>query len=347
MAKIAVIGAGLFGIECSLRLSKDHEVHLFEQNSNILSSASSINQFRIHRGFHYPRSPETVSELSKSIDLFLERYKECIIDSFDHYYCIAKENSLVNGEDYLKFCDENNLEYEKVDLDLVNKDKIDFSIKVKESIIDPKKLYDLCSRRLKESSVVVHILYPFSYGEHKQFDFVINCGYSGINSSLSSKYRKKYQYEVCEKIVVKLPEQFKNKSIVVLDGPFFCLDPYGDTENHLLGNVVYAVRNRNVGEYGYVPDEFKDKLNNGMLNVPKFSNFKKFQESMKDFIVGLEEMTYVGSLFTVRMVLPNVDKTDERPTIVEKINDKIIKVFSGKLDTCCRAAIEVEKLINV
>ena len=46
----------------------------------------------------------------------------------------------------------------------------------------------------------------------KNFDWVVICTYSNLNS-LIQKYpnlQKEYQFEVCEKPVVKLPESFRN-----------------------------------------------------------------------------------------------------------------------------------------
>ncbi len=60
MTKIAVVGAGIFGITTALKLSEKHEVDLYEANSDIMQAASAINQFRLHRGYHYPRSPQTI-----------------------------------------------------------------------------------------------------------------------------------------------------------------------------------------------------------------------------------------------------------------------------------------------
>ena len=48
----------------------------------------------------------------------------------------------------------------------------------------------------------------------------------------------------------------------------------------------------------------------------------------------------------LKTVLPNVDSSDERPTIIEKINDKIITVFSGKIPTCVDAANQINELIK-
>ena len=50
-------------------------------------------------------------------------------------------------------------------------------------------------------------------------------------------------------------------------------------------------------------------------------------------------------MFTIRVVPPHVEDTDERPTMVRTVNEKIITVFSGKITTCVDAAKDINKLI--
>ena len=69
--KIAIIGGGIFGVTTAIRLSRNHDVDLFEQNSDILQSASGINQYRLHRGYHYPRSTDTAIS-AKNSELFFK-----------------------------------------------------------------------------------------------------------------------------------------------------------------------------------------------------------------------------------------------------------------------------------
>ena len=57
--KIAVIGGGIFGVTIASKLAKSNSVDLYEQENDILKSASGINQYRLHRGYHYPRSSST------------------------------------------------------------------------------------------------------------------------------------------------------------------------------------------------------------------------------------------------------------------------------------------------
>ena len=53
--RIAIIGAGFFGLSLGLFLSKKNSVDVFEKENTILKGASAGNQFRFHLGYHYPR----------------------------------------------------------------------------------------------------------------------------------------------------------------------------------------------------------------------------------------------------------------------------------------------------
>ncbi len=337
--KIAIVGAGIFGCTVATKLSKYHDVHLFDRYNDIMLAASRTNQLRLHRGYHYPRSPETVSDLLKSIDFFINEYKEAIIDNFEHYYCISKEKSLVSPAQYLSFCNQFNLEYEVIeDFNCINLENISLTVKVKESLLDYQKAYTICKEKLVKSNIKLNLNTEFVIEDCKNYDLVINCTYADINSILNEKHKKPYQFEVCEKIVVKMPDKISEKSIVVMDGPFMCVDPYGSTGNSLLGNVVYALHSSNTGIYPNVDKKLRSVLNKGIVKNPPITNYQKFIKSGKDFIPSLVDSKYIGSMFTVRAVLPNMDDTDGRPTIVSKQNDNIINVFSGKIDTCVRAA---------
>lgn len=345
MTKIAVVGAGLFGITIANKLAQKHKVDLYEKENDILSAASGINQFRLHRGYHYPRSPETVRSNIESLNSFQKEFQKAIIQNGSHYYCIAKRNSFTTSQKYIDFCKRNKLEFTRADFGLVNKGEIDLCIKVKEHLIDPKSLKSLLLKKIEHSNLKLFLRKSADQKKLKGYDRVIICTYANINSLIEKRYRQNYQYEICEKIVVRLPKKFKNKSIVILDGPFMCLDPYGSTGNYLLGNVVHAIHFSNIGYLPIIPSKFKNLLNRGIITNPPFTNFKKFLKSTATFIPDIKKAKYVGSMFTVRTVLPNKEKTDERPTIIRKVDNKTITVFSGKLVSCMTAATEVEKLI--
>ena len=68
-------------------------------------------------------------------------------------------------------------------------------------------------------------------------------------------------------------------------------------------------------------------------------------ESAKKFFPEIEQSKHLGSMYTIRTVLPNKDSTDERPTIVKKQDDNFI-LFSGKIGNCVEAANEIISIIK-
>ena len=347
--KIAVVGAGIFGITAAVKLSEaGYVVDLYEKNPDILTAASGINQYRLHRGYHYPRSKSTALSSKYSEDSFREEYGPAVIDDNEHYYCIAKDGSKVKGHEYLNFCKECDLEHETTQINHVHGHMVDLVIKGKESLLDPLKLKELCVEKIKTSKIDLLLNKAFGPEQIDNYDIVVNCTYANSNFILE-KYpeaKREYQFELCEKPVLKLPEKFRGMSIVVMDGPFFCIDPYSTTDMHVMGNVVHAIHATNVGYFPEISEEYKSLLNNGIVKSPNLTKIDKFLEMAATFMPDMRDAEYVGSMFTVRTVLPNVDATDERPTLVSKINNKIIHVFSGKIGNCVEAAKEVVNIVR-
>lgn len=347
--KIAVVGAGIFGTTIAINLAKKgYDVDLFEKESDILCAASGINQFRLHRGYHYPRSLSTGMSSRNGEISFREEYGDAVIDDNEHYYCIASEGSKVTKEQFIEFCNNCNLEYSIVDLPHINEKANQLSVMVKESLIDHPKLKAIVWKNLIKYKVKTFFNKIFSLNESKH-DVVVNCTYANLNSIYENTEhpKKEYQFEVCEKPLIKLPPFFHRKSIVVLDGPFFCIDPYGRTDMHLMGNVVHAIHFTNTGHRPHIPDSILNFLNKGLIKNPSITNFNKFIESAKNIMPEIERAEHVGSMYTVRTVLPNTDKTDERPTVVSKLNDRVIHVFSGKIGNCVDASRQVLDLIEI
>lgn len=346
--RIAVIGGGIFGITIAARLANDGcAVELFEREPDILRAASGINQFRLHRGHHYPRSNETTIESIRTEVSFRREYGEAIIDDRENYYCIAKEGSLISSGQFLDFCKKFGLSFQIVKPNFLNNKNIDLCLRVQEGRIDPVVLKRLCIRHLKQNGVKVRLSTVATPSTIKQFDFTVICTYANINSLLPGCSEiKEYQYELCEKPVITMPSSFGRKGVVVMDGPFMCADPFGRTDKFVLGNVVHAIHQTNVGIKPEFNKKFIPLLNRGIVKNPPITNFKNFIESASVFIPAVAHARHVGSMFTFRTVLPDRDATDERPTIVNRIGDNVATVFSGKLSNCVEAADRVSSIVK-
>ena len=346
--KIAVVGGGIFGCTIASNLSKEGiNVDLYEKNPSIISQASLTNQYRIHKGYHYPRSKETAYQSKKGTISFQKEYPKSIINGdIDHYYCISSTDSLVSSTQYIDFMNEVGLDYKISSLDIIKKDSISLIVKVDELLFDPIVLKTLCEKNIQKYNVNLFLNKEVNIQNLQKYDYIINSTYSNINALLPKKLHKDYQFELCEKPLVKLPKSYKNKSIVIMDGPFMCVDPYGNTGYHVMGNVVHAIHSTNVGKFPYTPKEYVSLLNKGIVENPSITNIDKFIYSAKTFFKDIEKLEHIGSMFTFRTVLPNRDKDDARPTIVDQINSKQFVVFSGKIPTCVEAYKKISNIIN-
>lgn len=349
--KIGVIGGGIFGVTIAWLLAKHgYRVDLFEKETDILQAASSLNQLRFHRGYHYPRSKETIQSCIMSHASFMREYKDAVIGggSIKYYYCVSKENSLTSANECSEIWKEFNLEHEQVDIDIIKKDKVEKIFEVKESSLDPVRLKRICRANLEKYKVNVMLNRTAGEDDLKNYDLAIIATYAMNNSLLKHipQTQREYQFELCEKLVLKLGDKFRNKSMVILDGPFMCIDPYGASGLFLMGNVVHAIHNKNIGKYPEIPKEFINLLNKGVIKNPPVTNFKKFIEAASVFFHGIEEVKHIGSMFTFRTVLPKREYDDARPTLINKVTDNIYSVLSGKIGACVDTAEDVLKIAD-
>jgi hypothetical protein len=144
--------------------------------------------------------------------------------------------------------------------------------------------------------------------------------------------------------VVQLGRAYYDNSFVILDGPFACIDPLPDTKLHLIYDVTHSVHHSNVGMAAEVPDHLAPLIDRGRVVTPH-THVQRMLATVDRYLHGLEQAQYVGSLFTVRAVLPDVDDTDERLTHITRCSDTV-HVLGGKLDASVTAAQRVVELVQ-
>src|SRR5712664_4673009 len=100
--RIAVAGAGIYGVTAAIQLvEQGHDVHLFDP-LGVMRAASAINQYRVHAGYLYPRSPETIQETLEARAEFIEAFEPSIVRNSRHYYAIPKKDSRTPPDLYEK-----------------------------------------------------------------------------------------------------------------------------------------------------------------------------------------------------------------------------------------------------
>ena len=352
--KVSVIGAGIFGSTAAIYLARaGHDVHLFDKGP-LLGGASRCNQLRMHRGYHYPRSPETVAECQRGNRSFYEEYPRAVITKTrprtwqeSKYYALARERNRTSAGAYAIFMDEHNLPYQPLQPydPIVNPDTVQILFRVMEGRFDYDLLAQEIERKLVEAGVYTYFNIPkdVQRGLRWDFDQTVLAGYSANGALLEDMGLKPPErlFELVEKPLIKLPDHWQHHSIVIMDGPFCSVDPYGDTGLHALGHVSRAIHNINVGTRPHIPPQYEGVIDAGVVTRPPRSRSMFMIEDARRYIPLLKDAEWRGSMFTVRAVLPDRDHDDARPTLVTRHSDKVLSIFSGKISSAVEAAKQV------
>ena len=112
--KVAIIGSGIYGAYSAIKLVREYstniEIDIYEKKDRPLSVAIANNQSRLHYGYHYPRSPETIYQTIKGSKIFEEEFKHSITKPKKNLYAIHKD-SLTSFEEYIRVLKEYNLKF--------------------------------------------------------------------------------------------------------------------------------------------------------------------------------------------------------------------------------------------
>lgn len=344
-----VIGGGFFGSTLGMFLKEYFDdVVVIEQEDDILKRASYVNQARVHMGYHYPRSLVTALRSMANFPKFIRDFAKAIKDDFDKYYAIARIGSKVSSKQFYEM-------YKKLGApikvapssikamfddrlieDVFRVKEFAFDAKILKEIIQEKYIETKCELRLNTTVYNIengndgYINVNLKEDEGICAKFVFNCTYSGLNTILqhSNLPLLNLKHEITEMSLIEMPDELKNFSITVMDGPFFSIMPFPSKGLNTFSHVRYT-------PHGSWID--REEYHNGydVLNsYHKRSNFKYMINDAKRYIPMLEDVIYKDSIFEVKTVLVKNEMNDGRPILFTK--DYGIKNFSnimgGKID---------------
>jgi hypothetical protein len=345
---IRVVGAGLFGLTAAFHLKRaGYHVEVHEQRDDILQGATSHNQFRLHRGYHYPRSSSTGRQCRAGNVSFMEDYGAAVIKPSNRnqqVYCIAREGSKTGPGGFDNFCRDEGLPARIIEVrePMLNPDMVDMAWSVLESRVDPVKLRAMVEGYLDQLEIPIH------------FNNLMKQGTPGNECiNVYATYRPpvlsdaEYKYQVVEKPVFRLPKIWQDLSVVVMDGPFCCVDSLGSCGLSVMGHVTKSVHWEGkvdpMGPNG--PRRWWRKyVNQGIQHLGKSSLWEKMRADAEQYIPYVGKADYQGSLLTVRCVMDHPD--DARPTEVTVEGERQLRIFSGKLGTCVDAARDVVRMVR-
>jgi FAD dependent oxidoreductase len=340
--KIAVAGAGIYGTTIALALAEHgHAVQLFDP-LGILRAASATNQYRIHAGYHYPRSPETIREAIESRKEFTTTFGPAIVRDSRHYYAIPHEGSQTPPDVFEGVMARHKLPCNPCRPPWMNFGFIDKCYEVEEEIYDPDVLRDVAASRIRALNV------PFENREfmpemRPDYDFVVYATYALGPSRGAFEIAK---YQVAEKILIEMPPQLRGISLVVIDGPFTAFDPYGMSSKSLFGSAKNTNHWTTTDPYEPIPEPYASLLNSPEFKPIPFTRFDRMRDDSSLAAPASKDAVYLGSRLTIRVV-ENNPAQDRRTLYIREVAPGELHVFSGKVVGAVKAArLICERIAN-
>jgi hypothetical protein len=345
--KIAIVGGGFYGVYIAYKLSQNEKfkIDLFEKNKSILNETAVKNQYRLHIGYHYPRSLETIYQTILGHREFKMEFKKFLYFPKNNFYLIHSK-SLISYNNYKKIFKKLNLEFKEINKekikDYIYENEIDGVLNTGEGVILLENLFYFLKKKLlnkikiyKSSNILkIDSRYGKIFSENKVFhgyDFIINTTYTDPNLGLD-KDKFKLKYELTG--MVKLKNPYKNPlGLTIMDGKYCSLYPQ---------NKFYST----ISSVEYTPiikSNFYEKVcvSKKLINKRKIIN-KIINDARKH--IKLPENIIDQSLIIGNKVKLKEDKNDTRFSMIKK-NYRVISVLCGKLDAVPLIYHDIKKIL--
>lgn len=331
--KVAVAGAGIYGATAAIRLAEQgHDVSLFDP-LGILQAASAINAGRIHAGYHYPRSSQTIAEVLAAKGEFLAEFEPAIVWNSRNYYAIPKEGSRTPPAEYERVMARAGLPLRACRPEWMNFEYIHSCYQVDEYVYDPDALRKLVTARIGERSI------RFLQREYRcemrgEFDFIVWATY-GLGDSRALFRSVKTQ--VAEKALIELPPSLRGLAVVVVDGPFTAFDPYGSSEFSMFGSAKHTNHWSSSDPNEAIPDCYRAVLHRPAFEPVAFTRVESMKADCCLAIPSAKDAEYRGSRFAIRVVEDSPEE-DRRTLYLKETGPGELHIFSGKVVSAVKAA---------
>jgi hypothetical protein len=334
--KYVIVGAGWYGCHiASLLVKNNKEILIIDKANDFFTGSSSKNQNRLHLGFHYPRSMETIHECKYGYEQFVKKYNQLISHIPNNNYYISKTLSKINIQEFIKKIDEAGLDYTSLATDRTGplnlKGLEDHCFNTREMYIDHRKatrhFKDTLSKYLhKCPDKVFSSIYSIKeYLGLDNSDILINCTYNQLNAI---EYEK---YELYISLIYKIDIDIF--AITIMDGPFFSIYPY-DIENKLY--TVTSV------EHGVIYSG--ESLIDASINHGQFTEIREKIERLLDEYIDHWRTHFIYEGYNLSWKTKAETTTDDRSVRINR-DGNVINIYGGKITGIFNAEKYIEKVL--
>ena len=354
--KLAIVGAGLYGCYLAKKFaSLNMQVDLYEKNDEILKCAATKNQSRLHYGFHYPRSKETIAQTIHGSKIFKQEMSESIFYPNKNYYAIHRDSD-VNFETYLRVMDEFKLSYQQVDHKnmkiFADPTTIQGVINTNEGVIVLSRLEKTLLGWLRNSDVDVKtgtlvtnidavtgkIFIDGKSDVSDTYDWIINTTYTNPNLGLCDKKKFKVKYEIAGMALLR-NDSLNNTAVTIMDGNFVSLYPR-DRGLYTLSSVKYTPIKLldSFEDFLAYSNEFSENINHEKyINVILKDASKYLAASC---LLGIENKMWIAP----KVKIANDHDATRVSSYIQ--NSKVLSVMCGKIDVIPLIFSELRRVIK-
>jgi hypothetical protein len=273
---IAIIGGGWVGCHLAYQLKDEHNVTIYEKNSNLFSETSYNNQNRLHVGYHYARNQKTRKLCEDTFDRFINDYGLFVKDVPRNYYCVPYSDSVIDFGTFKKIY--HDYSFEETRLPFLK--SIEGSVQVNEKYISFKDAQNFFNKHLSHLVVQEEISENTMMFLSYEYDLVLNC----TNNFIRDIYCDSAFYELALTLVYEQTRDLPFDAITLVDGDFFSIYPYSgnlysvsDVEFTPLRQVLSSEELKNISISDTDVQLTKNNIENKILKYfPDFNHFFKY-----------------------------------------------------------------------
>jgi hypothetical protein len=340
--RFLIIGTGWYGCHlASILIDMGHQVTIVDKSNSFFGGSSYKNQNRLHLGFHYPRSSETIKECQDGYVKFLQSYPTIPTCFPNNYYFIASVGSKIGIEDY-------KAQYSGIPYTVLSSESAYLPLSINPSMlnsnviltneqyINPVKSKDYFQLRLGPYMKHIDDITHFSsiktiLSQLKcPFDYILNCTYNQLEPILFD------HYELFVSFLYKIPSD-KLFAYTIMDGDFYSIYPYD------IDNQVYTVTSV---KYGVL--KIMNVLNEELAHTEEIKALIEERRALVEtdigqYIPNFKENTIYSGHFLSWKTKPNT-QTDDR-SIRYSQYENIISFYGGKITGIFHAESVLRELI--
>lgn len=321
--KIAVVGGGWYGCHIAVQLlATGFEVFLYEAEDRIFSKASGHNQFRLHQGFHYPRSKLTRYQSSQGFHRFVQHYPDFSLPTpGGNLYLVPHLETVLDFETFIDIMNSSGLSFETVEEVPLGLNGIEGAVSVQERVLNTSTAIqyfsDALGSRIRFGHQVKQVKQSRTHLsiDGTPFDWVIDATWGHLEQD------KNVYFEPTLLLYLD-PKGFED-ALTLVDGDLWSLYPTEEDKVFTLSQVGHT----RLGRFSSPAEA--NQLLRSITTAEVAWISAKMLDSVAEHFPGIRDMEQIGHQLSMKS--KKVSRSDSRASSFQ-VSGRKISVFSGKID---------------